>query len=128
WNAKNPECNKKSSQKWYQKNKKKARKNVKNWEEKNQERKKFYSASYRARKKQAMPLWADQEKINWFYLEATRLTAETGIEYHVDHIFPLKNRYLCGLHVHENLQLLTATENFSKNNRQWPGQLSCQKD
>jgi hypothetical protein len=50
------------------------------------------------------------------YLEAQRLTLETGIEYVVDHIVPLKHRLVCGLHTYANLQCITAEQNRVKGN------------
>ena len=35
----------------------------------------------------------------------------------VDHIYPLKSDWVCGLHTLENLQYLTALENSAKGNR-----------
>ncbi len=74
-------------------------------------------ASRRAKKKHAMPQWADRAAIAAIYREAKKLMRETGIDWHVDHIVPLKHPLVCGLHVAHNLQLLPGAENVRKNNR-----------
>ena len=40
----------------------------------------------------------------------------TGIEWHVDHIVPLKNAQVCGLHIWSNLQVVPKTFNLLKGN------------
>jgi len=65
--------------------------------------------------------------IKLVYSTCTKLTKTTGIQHHVDHIYPLTSDWVCGLHVENNLQILTEAENISKGNRVWPGQLDCQK-
>jgi 5-methylcytosine-specific restriction endonuclease McrA len=73
-------------------------------------------AARRARQANAMPAWADKEAILRVYEEARRLTLETKITHHVDHIVPLFGKNVCGLHVAWNLQVLTASENYRKSN------------
>ncbi|MDM0041827.1 HNH endonuclease signature motif containing protein [Variovorax sp. J22R193] len=75
------------------------------------------SAKRRASKLQRTPAWADLKAIQAFYAEAKRLTLATGIVHHVDHIIPLQGKTVSGLHVANNLQILTAAENLKKNNR-----------
>jgi hypothetical protein len=79
-----------------------------------------YVASRAARKIRATPAWADLEAIERVYAAAAQMTAETGVAHHVDHTVPLRSRLVCGLHVHANLQILTAEENIRKGNRWWP--------
>ena len=76
------------------------------------------NALKRARvKAQAIPRWFDAETVNAVYSEAKRLSEEYGIQYHVDHIVPLNNDKVCGLHTFDNLQILTAEENLRKSNK-----------
>jgi hypothetical protein len=83
------------------------------------------SAARRAQKLRATPPWANLDAIEAIYAEARRLTAETGIEHHVDHIYPLKSKWTCGLHCEANLQILVGPENLSKSNQTWPGHEWC---
>jgi hypothetical protein len=79
----------------------------------------------------ATPPWADPKKIAAIYEEAAKLTAETGIPHHVDHIVPLQGpvatygpfkgmRIVFGLHWEGNLQVIPARDNVCKGNRWWP--------
>ena len=74
-------------------------------------------ATRRVRELSATVSFGDPEKIKAVYLEAARLTSETGTPHHVDHIVPLRGKNVCGLHVEWNLQPLPAQENIKKSNR-----------
>lgn len=45
----------------------------------------------------------------------------TGINWHVDHIVPLRSKVVCGLHSEYNIAVIPAAENIAKGNRYWPG-------
>ena len=78
------------------------------------------NAKRNAAKLEATPKWLITEqfqKIEQVYIEAARLTKETGIPHEVDHILPLQGKQVRGLHVPWNLQILTAFENISKSNK-----------
>jgi hypothetical protein len=69
---------------------------------------------------QSTPAWASRAKMAEFYKEATRLTKETGIVHHVDHIIPLRGKMVCGLHCEANLRVVTRGENLQKSNHFYP--------
>jgi hypothetical protein len=68
----------------------------------------------------ATPPWADRAAIRAVFAERDRITKETGVQYSVDHIVPLLNPIVCGLHVHWNLRVITLDENQRKANNFWP--------
>lgn len=66
-------------------------------------------AKRRAIKINATPIWSELDQIKEFYNQCE-------IGFHVDHVIPLNNPLVCGLHVMDNLQYLSAHENCSKGN------------
>jgi len=83
----------------------------------------YYKALVSVRKRRhraATPPWITQEQklqMRQMYLEAQRLTKLTGERYVVDHIVPLINDAVCGLHVPWNLRVMTQEENLKKSNK-----------
>jgi hypothetical protein len=80
-------------------------------------KKRALHAKRRAAKRHATPVWANHRAIEAIYVEAVRLTRETGIKHHVDHYYPLLSDVVCGLHVEYNLQILTEAQNIRKHNK-----------
>lgn len=77
------------------------------------------SAKRRVSKIQRTSKWLsknDLKMIDNMYLIASRVSKETGVKHHVDHVVPLQGELVSGLHVPNNLQLLTAFDNTSKGN------------
>ena len=111
---------------WAKTNKEKVRFSQKKWLENNQEQYKKICYSYRQANKpklasyfslrrrkvrRAQPVWANTSDILAVYKEAQYF----GLE--VDHIIPLQHPDVCGLHVWDNLQLLSKSENARKSNK-----------
>lgn len=69
----------------------------------------------------AQPIWANIETIKKLYRRAAKLR-EKGFDVVVDHIYPLNGEDICGLHVPENLQIITRKYNSQLGNHKWPGQ------
>ena len=73
--------------------------------------------AYQLAKANRIPKWANVEKIKELYKQATIKSKETGIQWHVDHVVPLRGKLVSGLHVIENLQVIPGIENIKKTNR-----------
>jgi len=84
---------------------------------KNSARYKAKVSKRRAAQLQAIPAWADMDAINFVYHAAKAIEDEYGTKWHVDHIVPLQGSDVCGLHVADNLQLLSPDANLRKSNK-----------
>lgn len=80
----------------------------------------LHSATRRLTVSNAKPEWADDYRIAEIYRMRNEISEQTGIQHHVDHIVPLRNKLVCGLHNEFNLQVLPGAENLKKHNRHWP--------
>jgi 5-methylcytosine-specific restriction endonuclease McrA len=65
---------------------------------------------FRGESKHIVPAWG-QEGVTDAYIEAQYMQMD------VDHIIPLNHPLVCGLHVWDNLQILTKSANRSKRNK-----------
>jgi hypothetical protein len=110
WKAANPERKKALNQKWSEENREKDRALKTKWQKANPEYGRYTAMKYYTNKKQAIPRWADLEKIKEIYLNCP-----SG--FHVDHIIPLQGRNVRGLHVENNLQYLLPLDNKVKSNK-----------
>ncbi len=112
----NLEVMKARNKKYRSENPERVKERNKNWRLNNPEKTRTHVAKRKAAKLQRTPPWVDYDAIRVFYAEAIRLTNETGIKHHVDHIIPLQGKLVSGFHVHTNLQVITAEENLRKLN------------
>ena len=102
---------------WFAKNPDRRRQYYRKWDAEHPEIKRANCATRKARKIKATPAWANLEAIKEKNAEARRLEQETGVLHHVDHIVPLRNPFVCGLHWEGNLQVLHAVDNYAKSNK-----------
>ena len=131
WRAANKERKRANHKAWYEANKESHRANNKAWYEANKERvsargKARYEANiekelaysrvhHAVRRGATLPpgqtVVEAVEACAHIYTEARRLTTETGLAHHVDHVVPCADG---GLHAPENLQVVPAYINIRK--------------
>ena len=98
---------------WREKN----REHIKEYSEKNKARYVAHCNERRARRLKARPNWVNKDAMDSIYEKRRTVTANTGVQHHVDHYYPLTHKLVCGLDVPWNLQIITAEENAAKGNK-----------
>ena len=105
---------------WVKNNPEKYKINAKKCYEKTKSKKMAYAGMRRALARNAVPSWFDSVKqsIDGIYAMRDWMNLTMfGIKYEVDHIIPLKNNFVCGLHTPNNLQIISQFNNRSKQNK-----------
>ena len=116
WRKNNREKYRKYGREWATRNRKPYGEYQKAWGKLNPQKITAYSSRNRARRLLREPAWADRTKIRRVYELCRVITEGTGVQHQVDHVIPLVGELISGLHVHQNLQILTAEENTAKGN------------
>lgn len=126
YRSKNRDTAKQRASSWYYANKdnietkEKRKVYAASWRNTYPEKNNKKAADYRGRKLNATPKWLSAEQhasILREYELAAWCSKVMHIDYHVDHIVPLKGGNVCGLHVPWNLQVIPAKDNLRKNNK-----------
>lgn len=113
----NPQKSIEASLAYQRANPESARKRRAKWKQANPHLVAADAAKRRAAKRMATPSWLTEDhfrQIEEIYLDAA---TRPGGPWHVDHIYPLIIDVVCGLHVPWNLRVITAAENWAKNNK-----------
>jgi hypothetical protein len=116
---KNPEPVKKRAAEHNKKNPEKMKVRHKNWKKNNPDKVQKDSANRRASKANRTLPWlnlAHLFEIESIYKYCAALRS-VGLNYHVDHVIPLRGELVSGLHAPWNLQVIPAHENLAKGNR-----------
>lgn len=137
WHEQNREAIAERKRRWHEKNCEAIAERKRRWREENREalaeRDRRYreanphifsalSAKRRAAKRERLPEWFS-EFDQFIMQEAADLCrsrlVSTGLEWHVDHMVPLRSRKASGLHCGHNLQVIPGYLNLRKNNKLW---------
>jgi hypothetical protein len=119
WLNKNPVWRRENQRLRRSKNRAAYREYSKKWRAKNPGGQRAATMLHFAKVRFALPPWVTNEdrlQMRAKYEEAARLSRETGIRHSVDHEIPMGGETVCGLHVPDNLVVITLQANFEKNN------------
>ncbi len=114
WQRNNSERRKEIQKQYRLRNPQQVKQQAAKWQKANKDKVNANTLGRIAKKLQATPKWADIQAIQYLYTKAQQY----GLD--VDHIVPLRNSLVSGLHTWHNLQLLSPTVNRQKSNRVWP--------
>ena len=122
YNKKNKDLIAAYNRAYEKKNKEKIRIRRRAYLQNNQEKKNAKNAEYRTNKLQRIPSWANLTAIKEIYIDCSEINLAAKLagcteKFVVDHIIPLQAKRVSGLHVENNLQIITNYENCSKNNK-----------
>ncbi len=110
WRTKNPEKSKENSVEWRVKNPEKFKASYTKYKTDNSGKVNADNANRRARKSNATLKWVNLKEIE-------KIFKNCPSGHHVDHIIPLNNILISGLHIPCNLQYLKAADNIKKGNK-----------
>ena len=128
WKDENKDRVKEYSIEYINSHKEECRQRTSDWNKLNKSRKAHNSSKKRAIELSATPKWLNPiqlAQIQEFYDIALAKSVQTGVKYHVDHIHPIQGKGYNGLHVPWNMQIIKASENIAKKNRNPAGDSHC---
>jgi len=119
WQRTNSDKKKLSNAKYRSKNQEKHSEYNKEWFSKNKAKASFYAMRRYTTIRNRTPKWLTEDDL-WIISQAYDLaelrSKMFGFKWHVDHIIPLHGKTVSGLHVPNNLQVISALENCRKGN------------
>jgi len=119
WEKLNPEKVKHGRQQYKKKNKEiiRLKRREYNSREETKVKNRSNTVARRAGLKRATPSWMPRSNLTEVYRKCAQMNKNSAQIYEVDHIVPLCNDIVCGLHVPWNLQIITRHQNRTKSNK-----------